>query len=229
MPLIVPYTFVADTDALAAEMNANMDAVVAMFTEGAGGISDADISSTAAISGLKLSNTVGKQVPTDRIADAAITDAKLSSSSSVDANRAVGTDHIKALAVTKAKVAGSTLTLAQHDISIQAIPFAFFTSTNNSTYRLLAIRRNTNGSGNYEFVFAYEDCRTTAGAGGFIETTFTPGSAPSGSHGWGTGTDYGTAIPAATYELLAFYITKETYAGVNYINGNLIIVALKRS
>lgn len=114
MPLSIPHTMVADHDALASDVNDVNAAIAAKFSETAGvGIGDGDIASDAGISGAKLSNVTGKQIPTDRLADDAVTAAKLADSPSVDANRAVTTDHIKDQAVTKAKVANSSLVLGK--------------------------------------------------------------------------------------------------------------------
>lgn len=78
MARTVPNTFVALTKAKAAEVNANFSAILGFFTEGSGGIADADCSTSMDLnSALKLSQTVGKQIPTDAIADDAVTFAKL--------------------------------------------------------------------------------------------------------------------------------------------------------
>lgn len=100
MSLTIPFTFVAATKAKASEVNANFAAVAAKFSEGAGGILDEDVSTTAAIKGTKLSNTPGNRIPTDRLEDEAVTDVKLANDvvdPGLDSGRAVSGDHIKAL------------------------------------------------------------------------------------------------------------------------------------
>jgi hypothetical protein len=102
MSLVIPYTFVGGpgNKARAAEVNANFAAVAAKFTEAAGGISDADIATTAAIKGSKLSTTPGNRIPTAAIEDEAVTDVKLNNDTAipgVDSGRAVGGEHIKLL------------------------------------------------------------------------------------------------------------------------------------
>lgn len=100
MSLTIPFTFVAATKAKASEVNANFAAVAAKFTQGAGGILDEDISTSAAIKGTKISNTPGNAIPTDRLEAEAVTDAKLANDTAnpgLDSGRAVSGDHIKAL------------------------------------------------------------------------------------------------------------------------------------
>lgn len=102
MSLTIPFTFVggAGNKAKASEVNANFAAVAAKFSEGAGGIIDGDISTTAAIKGSKLSTTPGNRIPTAALEDEAVTDAKLANdtaSPGADAGRAVSGDHIKLL------------------------------------------------------------------------------------------------------------------------------------
>jgi hypothetical protein len=96
MPLVIPYTFVAETVADASQVNADFAAIAAMF----GQIKDADLSAAADIDGNKMSVTNGKQIPTGAIANGAVTDAKLASdaaSPGSDTNRAVSGSHIKAV------------------------------------------------------------------------------------------------------------------------------------
>jgi hypothetical protein len=102
MPLVIPFTFVGGpgNKAKASEVNANFAAVAAKFSEGAGGILDGDISTSAAIKGTKISTTAGLRIPTAAIEDEAVTDAKLANdaaSPGSDAGRAVSGDHIKTL------------------------------------------------------------------------------------------------------------------------------------
>lgn len=103
MPLNVPYRFnpgeVADAD----EVNADFDSVEGKFTEGPGGISDGDITTTADINGAqKLSSSPAKQVTEPKLGDNAVSArvlAKDAINPGNDANRAVSGDHIKALTV----------------------------------------------------------------------------------------------------------------------------------
>jgi hypothetical protein len=76
-----------------------------------GQIQNDNIANDAAIDGVKLSTT--SPVPTDRIADDAVTDAKLRDDAATDANRAVTTNHIRDAAVTAAKLGALALILAK--------------------------------------------------------------------------------------------------------------------
>lgn len=74
MSLTIPYSFTGGpgNKALASQVNANFLAVAAKFTEGAGGISDADTAANAGFKGTKMSNIPGLRIPSDRIEDDAI-------------------------------------------------------------------------------------------------------------------------------------------------------------
>lgn len=99
MSLSIPYTFTggAGNKAKASEINANFQAIANKFSEGAGGISDSDISSSAGIKGTKLTNVAGNRIPTDRIEDKAITFDKLKDDTGAGSpNAAVNTAaHVK--------------------------------------------------------------------------------------------------------------------------------------
>lgn len=121
MGVTIPHTLVADNEALASDVNDNFNALAAKFTSGPGGIADDDVAGP--FSGTKISNVAGKRVPSDRIEDNAVTDAKLSSSASVDASRAVGTNHIKDANVTRAKLVAAAVALAQTGIQVVSFPW----------------------------------------------------------------------------------------------------------
>ena len=117
MSLSIPYTFIGGpgNKARAAEVNANFLAVASKFTEGVGGISDADCSIAMGLKGSKLSNVPGNRVPTDRIEDDAIDKNKLRDDATAGApNAAVNTaEHIKDRIVTGSKVVIRTLSRAE--------------------------------------------------------------------------------------------------------------------
>lgn len=102
----VPHVFVGGPGkkAFASQVNANFDFLGGVFTEGAGGIGDADISANAGIKGTKLSNVPGSRLPNDRFEDDVVDARVLKDDASVDANRAVTTNHIRDAAVTAAKL-----------------------------------------------------------------------------------------------------------------------------
>lgn len=107
------YSLTDGTTAKGSEVRKNDDDIVAVVN---GNITDSNIANTASIDCSKLSNIVGQQIQTDRIADNAINAAKLSSNASVDASRAVTTDHIRDNSITKGKLsltAGLKITLQQ--------------------------------------------------------------------------------------------------------------------
>ena len=84
---------------------------------GAGEVSGADSNAATDPNEIKLGTVSTPDlrdlaVSTGKVADKAITAAKLSSDASVDGNRAVGTDHIKDAAVTAAKMASNSVATA---------------------------------------------------------------------------------------------------------------------
>jgi hypothetical protein len=85
-------------------------AIQGKFSEGSGGIGDADISTGAGINADKLSTIPGKRVKSDRIEDDAVGTTQLRDDPTVDANRAVTTAHIRDAAVTTPKLADASVT-----------------------------------------------------------------------------------------------------------------------
>lgn len=93
----IPYSFTAETPALADQVNADFAAVQAKFNAG---IVDGDLAAGADIDGNKLSQTSGKQIPTAALQNNAVDEFKLKFDSinpGQDALRAVSGDHIKSL------------------------------------------------------------------------------------------------------------------------------------
>jgi hypothetical protein len=122
--LVIPNTFVAGSKARASEVNANFTAVSAKFTEGAGGISDGDVSSAAGIKNTKLSTVSGNRITQAQLEDDAVDLRVLRDDATAGSpNAAVNTaDHIKDGIITKAKLtttAGSRITKAQTEIVVQ--------------------------------------------------------------------------------------------------------------
>lgn len=114
MSVTIPYVFVggAGNKARAAEVNANFNAIASKFTEGAGGISDGDISSTAGIKGSKLSAVAGNRVAAAQLEDDAVDLRALKDdATSGSPNAAVNTaQHIKDGIITGAKLVAGTIT-----------------------------------------------------------------------------------------------------------------------
>jgi hypothetical protein len=114
MSVVIPYTFVGGTGnkAKASEVNANFTAIASKFTEGAGGIADGDISSTAGIKGSKLSQVAGNRITALQLEDDAVDLRVLKDDATAGApNAAVNTSaHIKDGVVTGAKLADATIT-----------------------------------------------------------------------------------------------------------------------
>lgn len=107
----LPNPLTDGTSAKGSDVFANDTAILTQAVNGF--IADANIQVGAGIQGSKLSNVVGSQIPTDRIADDAVTAAKLRDDAGTDANRAVTTDHIRDAAVTTAKIAALAVTTAK--------------------------------------------------------------------------------------------------------------------
>ncbi len=69
MPVSIPFTFTGGpgNKAKASEVNANFASLAAKFTEGSGGIADADVYAAADLSARKFSTTAGKRIQTANI------------------------------------------------------------------------------------------------------------------------------------------------------------------
>jgi hypothetical protein len=106
MPVPIPFTFVGGpgNKAKASEVNANFQALAAKFTEGPGGIGNADVAAAAGIYGSKLSNVPGNRIPNPRFEDDSIDARVLRDDATVDANRSVNTNHLRDSAVTAPKI-----------------------------------------------------------------------------------------------------------------------------
>lgn len=150
MPVSLPHPLTDGTTAYGSQVRSNDDTIAAKFTEGANGISDADIANGAAIKGSKLSNTAGNRVPFDRIEDDAVTFDKLRDDAATDSNRAVGRNHIRDLAISKAKVsttAGEKLAVAQLELKSQDVTVAYGPITNRFLTSIVPVL--VNNAGNY--------------------------------------------------------------------------------
>jgi hypothetical protein len=132
LPAATP--FVPDEDADADAVNTRFENIENRFNHG---IIDEDISDTALIRGTKLSNRSGEQIPTDRLANNAVTSAKLQQDVANNANRAVGTDHIQDAAVTGAKIASSASVDATRAIGADHI------KTGAANNRVLGVTKQT--------------------------------------------------------------------------------------
>lgn len=131
MSVVIPYTFVGGVGnkARAAEVNADFNALAAKFTEGAGGIGDGDVSSTAGIRGSKLSSVPGNRITQAQMDDGSVDQRVLKSdATALSPNAAVNTaNHIKDAIITNAKLVDATvkkgkLALASVTISVGAGP-----------------------------------------------------------------------------------------------------------
>jgi len=111
MSLSITYNFSAATKARASEVNQNFQDVAAKFNEGAGGISDGDISTTAGIRAIKLSTVAGNRITQAQMDDDAVDLRVLKDdATSGSPNAAVNTsDHIKDAIITNAKLVDGTL------------------------------------------------------------------------------------------------------------------------
>lgn len=143
MSLSIPFSFVGGpgNKAKASQVNANFQAIAAKFTEGAGGIADSDISSSAAIKGSKLSSLAGNRVPTDRIEDDAIDKDKLRDDTSAGSpTAAVNTSsHIKDGIITSAKLVDNTIASAKMlDAALLSGKLKIVTTINSSIINILA-------------------------------------------------------------------------------------------
>lgn len=106
MPVAIPYTFTGGVGhkAKASEVNADFQALAAKFSEGAGGIVDADISTSADLNANKLSATAGKRITAPKFEPGAVDSVALKSDVAIDANRAVTKDHVRDGAISTAKL-----------------------------------------------------------------------------------------------------------------------------
>lgn len=111
MSVSIPFSFTAGTKARASEVNQDFQAVAAKFTEGAGGIGDSDISTTAGIKGSKLSSVAGNRITQAQMDDDAVDLRILKDDATAGSpNAAVNnTNHIKDAIVTNAKLVDATI------------------------------------------------------------------------------------------------------------------------
>lgn len=121
MSVSIPYTFVggAGNKARAAEVNANFQAIAAKFTEGAGGITDGDISTVAGIRAVKLSTVAGNRITQAQLEDDAVDLRVLKDDASAGSpNAAVNNaSHIKDGIITGVKLVAATLALDRLKVS----------------------------------------------------------------------------------------------------------------
>jgi hypothetical protein len=124
MSLTIPFTFVAKTKAKASEVNANFAATAAKFSEGAGGINDTDVSSTADINANKLSSTANKRITVAKFEDDAVDGRVLKDDVSIGSpNAAVNlATHLKDRIIPKTKLSttiGSKISNAEMDMLVE--------------------------------------------------------------------------------------------------------------
>lgn len=202
MPVTLPKPLTDGTTAYGSEVRANDDAIAGKFTEGANGIADADISSSAAISGLKIATTAGRRVPTAAIEDLAVTTAKVN-------DLAVTTAKLAAGAVFREKINPGAVSRAQTAIGYQSQPFTVagvaFSSYVGFTLTLEV------SAGNYYVNLSWLLKNNSTGAITGGNATVTPG----------------TPIPSATNTVLGIYVN--TVGGLNAasntaLTGNVSIV-----
>ena len=205
----LPHNLVAGALAKAAEVMANLNAILTQAVNG--NLADVNINPAAAIQGSKLSNVPGSRVPTDRIEDIAVTDIKLRSDATVDANRAVTTDHIRDAAVVKAKVAAAAISYNKLDVLTQEVTFSLnFPSDGSSAVVATLLFRKVVGADYVARVGAYSDIGETAGA------DVTPG----------------TAIPVATKNLIGLYLADvvvNSAPSPNKFEGKVVFISISKT
>lgn len=134
MSLSIPYVFIGGpgNKAYATQVNANFQAVAAKFTEGAGGIGDGDISTTAGIKASKLSAVAGTRVTASQLEDDAVDLRVLKDDATAGSpNAAVNTaNHIKDAIITNAKLVVNTI--AKDRLKYVEVSQAFSIPTENT-------------------------------------------------------------------------------------------------
>lgn len=122
MPLSIPYTFTGGpgNKAKASEVNACFSAVAGKFTEGLGGIADADIYGSADINANKFSSTAGKRITTAKIEPGNIDSTLLKSDPAGIAGAVASPAHVKDAAIAKRNI--------YHEV-VQLIPSITYPST----------------------------------------------------------------------------------------------------
>lgn len=208
------YSLTDGTTAKGSEVRKNDDDIVAVVN---GNITDSNIANTAAIDCSKLSNIVGQQIQTDRIADNAIDAVKLSSNASVDSSRAVTTDHIRDNAVTKAKLsvtAGSKITVQQMAVFTYQQSWSYGMTTPTVSWYDPVVT-TVPSSGNYLFritVPASSGGSNVSYAGWQVLQTITPT----------------TPIPIASNTILSIRLHNVSRVG-NNIQGELHVVYISNT
>lgn len=115
MSVTITHIFTAGTRARAAEVNRNFQDIAGKFTEGMGGISNADIASGAGIVRDKLSSIAGSRITQAQMDDDAVDSRVLKDDIGMGApGAAVGTAaHIKDGIITSAKLVDNTIANAK--------------------------------------------------------------------------------------------------------------------
>lgn len=211
MSVTIPFVFVggAGNKARASDVNANFSALAAKFTEGAGGIANADISSTAGIKAIKLSTTPGDRITQAQLDDDAVDQRVLRDDITAGApNAAVNTAaHIKDAIITNLKIVPGAIAADRLKITEVTQAFSFpATGTGNSETFTKAIAP----SPALPLMSAMLPLRAT------IEgyTVSGPGGAGQGAH-----VEVYNTIGATTYALIFNYTG--TFAGAMTIAGTI--------
>jgi hypothetical protein len=216
MSLVIPNSFVAGTKARAAEVNANFQAIVGKFSEGSGGIVDADCATGMDLnSAAKLSGTAGKRVTVAKMEDDAVDGRVLKDDNNAGSpNAAVNlVNHIKDGLIPKGKlstVAGTQIAIAQLDMLIEEVAFSVNTGAGTMVSFAVAVSRITVGANHQGQVrIAIQPVGTVTL---LLPVTVVPT----------------TAIPFATRSLKALYVADVAYVNPN-ITGKVVFVSMPNS
>ena len=209
MPVSLPFTLVAKTKAKASEVMANLLALSAKFTTGAGGIVDADCSTTMDFDANKLSSSANKRIVAAKFEDDAVDLRALKDDATAGSPlAAVNTKfHIKDRIIPKTKLsiaAGEKISFAELDMLVEEVSFSIGISF--ISFVSATVHRTTSGA-NYQ---ALVHVMTTSGgswsvsAGNVVPTT---------------------PIPIATRKLIALYFIDIAIVGAN-CTGKLAFVSM---
>jgi len=211
-PLTIPNTFVAQTKAKASQVNANFAAVAAKFSTGAGGILDADCSTSMDLDANKLSSTAGKRLTAPKFEVGAVDKDALKKDATAGSPAAAVNEpaHIKDRMIPKIKLsvtAGEKITNTELDMLVEEVAFSTSIIVGiGSTVLGHMVERRITGP-NYTF-FARID--SDGAASGPITLTPT------------------TPIPTATRNVIGVYLHNVTISASKFF-GTIVYASIAKS
>lgn len=201
-----PFTFASGATIYANAFNEDFDT---LYNEFNGNIDNSNIKAGAGIEGSKIASSPNG-IGTNQINDNAVTAAKLRSSATVDADRAVTSDHVRDNAILNRHLWQQIIATENMSVRIQSTAISFALAGGTNTHWVEGtISRKVSGD---HYVFEIRGLVWNSGTNAFF---------------WGTSGDVTPAnqIYTASYDLFGVYLSNIAYNGVNF-TADLITIDL---